>query len=107
MGTQRGDERTEPAGVQLGTPARRSFGPLVGQVRPGAVDGLGHVAQMLLGMVDVDDFDGAGKLLGGDVPDPVLEAQTSVSRFRSDQPYQRPSSRWHLAGTQRLGEIPQ
>ena len=36
----------------------------------------------------------------------VLEAQTSVSRFRSDQPYQRPSSRWHLAGTQRLGEIP-
>ena len=37
---------------------------------------------------------------------PVLEAQTSVSRFRSDQPYQRPSSRWHLAGTQRLGEIP-
>ena len=38
--------------------------------------------------------------------DPVLEAQTSVSRFRSDQPYQRPSSRWHLAGTQRLGEIP-
>ena len=26
--------------------------------------------------------------------------------LRSDQPYQQPSSRWHLAGTQRLGEIP-
>ena len=51
--------------------ARRSvLGPLVGQVRPGAVEGLGHVAQMLLGMVDVDDLDGAGKLLGGDVPNP-------------------------------------
>ena len=33
-------------------------------------DGLGHVAQVLLGMVDVDDFDGAWKLLGGDVPNP-------------------------------------
>ena len=38
------------------------------QVRPGAVEVLGHVAQMLLGMVDVDDFDGAWKRLGGDVP---------------------------------------
>ena len=37
--------------------------------------------------------------------DPVLEAQTSVSRFRSDQPYQRPSSRWHLAGTQLLQPV--
>ena len=42
------DEGAEPAGVQLGTPV---LGPLVGQVRPGAVEGLGHVAEMLLGMV--------------------------------------------------------
>ena len=67
MGAQRGDERTEPAGVQLGIPA---LGPRVGQLGPGAVDGLGHVAQMLLGVVDIDDFDGAGKLLSRQTPDP-------------------------------------
>ena len=67
MDAQRRDEGAEPAGIQLGTPV---LGPLLGQVRPGAVEGLGHVAQMLLGMVDVDDFDGAWKLLGGDVPNP-------------------------------------
>ena len=48
----------------------RLVGPGVGQVRAGAVDGLGHVAQMLLGVVDVDDFDGAGELFGRQVPDP-------------------------------------
>ena len=69
MDAQRRDEGAEPAGVQLGTPVP---GPLVGQVGPGAVDGLGDVAQVLLGMVDVDDFDGAGKLLVGDAPDQML-----------------------------------
>jgi len=34
-------------------------GPPVGQVGPGAVEGLGDVAQVL-GVVDVDDLDGAG-----------------------------------------------
>ena len=67
LGAQRGDDGAEPAGIQLGTPVPD---PLVGQVCAGAVDGLGHVAQMLLGVVDVDDFDGAGKLLVGDAPDP-------------------------------------
>ena len=42
----------------------------MGERRPGPVDGLGHVAQMLLGVVDVDDLDGVGKLLVGQVPDP-------------------------------------
>ena len=43
LDAQRRDEGAEPAGIQLGTPV---LGPLVGQVRPGAVEGLGHVAQM-------------------------------------------------------------
>ena len=67
LGAQCRDEGPEPSGVQLGLPG---LGPGVGEVRSGAVDGLGRVAQMLLGVVDVDDFDGAGKLLGGQVPDP-------------------------------------
>ncbi len=50
--------------------ARRSPGPPVSQVGPGAVDGLGDVAQVLLRVVDINDLDGAGKLLGGQVPDP-------------------------------------
>jgi len=66
-GAQSRDEGPEPSRVQLGV---SGLGPGIGQVRPGAVDGLGHVAQMLLGVVDVDDFDGAGKLLGGQAPDP-------------------------------------
>ena len=37
----------------------------------GTVDGLGHVAQVLLAMLDVDDFDGFGAHLGGQVPDPA------------------------------------
>ena len=52
LGAQRGDHGAEPAGIQLGTPVPD---PLVGQVCAGAVDGLGHVAQMLLRVVDVDD----------------------------------------------------
>ena len=37
MDAQRGDEGTQPSGVQLGTPV---LGPLLGQVGAGAVDGL-------------------------------------------------------------------
>ena len=51
----------------FGTPVP---GPPVGQVGSGAVDGLGDVAQVLLGVVDINDLDGAGKVLGGQVPDP-------------------------------------
>ena len=64
---QRGDEGKQPSGVQLGTPV---LGPPLGQVGAGPVDGVGHVAKVLLGMVDVDDFDGAGTLFGRQVPDP-------------------------------------
>ena len=67
LGAQCRDEGPEPSSVQFGLPG---LGPGVGEVRSGAVDGLGRVAQMLLGVVDVDDFDGVGKLLGGQVPDP-------------------------------------
>ena len=57
----------KPATVEFGTPVP---GPPVGQVGPRAVDDLGDVAQVLLGVVDVNDLDGAGELLGGDVPGP-------------------------------------
>ncbi|MCY4508133.1 MAG: hypothetical protein OXG35_14425 [Acidobacteria bacterium] len=52
-GAQCRDQVSEASGVQLGLPV---LCPLVGEFRPGPVDGLGHVAQMLLGVVDVDDF---------------------------------------------------
>ena len=61
---QRGDDGAQPAGVEFVTPV---LGPPVGQVGPGTVDGLGDVAQVLLGVVDVNDLDGAGKLLGGQI----------------------------------------
>ena len=69
MDAQRCDDGAQPAGVQFGTPVPS---PLVGQRRSGSVDGLGNVAQVLLGVVDVNDFDGAGKLFGGDVPSPRI-----------------------------------
>ena len=64
MDAQRGDDCAQPAGVEFGAPVP---GPPLGQVGPRAVDGLGDVAQVLLGVVDVHDLYGAGKLLGGDV----------------------------------------
>ena len=54
--------------------ARRSLAHRSGQVGSGAVDGLGDVAQVLLGVVDINDLDGAGKVLGGQVPDHMLRA---------------------------------
>ena len=62
-----GDDGAQPAGVEFSAPVP---GPPLGQVGPRAVDGLGDVAQVLLGVVDVNDLDGPGKLLGGDVPNP-------------------------------------
>ena len=46
------------------------FAPLVGEVGAGTEDGLGGLEQMLLGVPDVDDLDGAGEVLFGEVPDP-------------------------------------
>ena len=51
MDAQRGDDGAQPAGVEFGTAVP---GPPVGQVGLGAVDDLGDVAQVLLGMVDVN-----------------------------------------------------
>ena len=54
VGAQFGQDRIEPPGVQL-VPA----GPLphrTAKSEPGAVDGLGDITQMPLGMVDVDRF---------------------------------------------------
>ena len=84
LGAQRRDEGAEPSGVQLPMPV---LGPLLGQVRPGAVDGLGHVAQMLFGMVDVDDFDGAGNCSADrfqiqGAPSPTTTRRAAVSKPR-------------------------
>ena len=68
VGAQFGQDRIEPPGVQLVPPV---LAPPDGQVRAGAVDGLGDITQMPLGVVDVDDFDGAGELFGGQIPDPL------------------------------------
>ena len=68
------------------------FAPLGGEVGGGAVDGPGDLEQVLLGVEDVDDLDGAGEVLVGEVPDPggavaehdappgPVEAAASVSR---------------------------
>ena len=37
----------------------------------GAIDGLGDIAQMSLDVVELDDFDGAGELLAGQILDPL------------------------------------
>ncbi len=51
LDAQRGDDGAQPAGVEFGAPVP---GPPVGQVDPGTVDGLGDIAQVLLGVVDVN-----------------------------------------------------
>ncbi len=91
VGVQRRDQVSEASGVQLGLPV---LCPLLGERRPGPVDGLGHVAQMLLGVVDVDDLDGVGKLLVGQIPDPggaVAEDDLSGGGERAGM-------RWTVAG---------
>jgi len=45
-------------------------GPLAAEVSAGAVDRLGDVGEMLLGVEQVDDLDGAGKQFVGQVPSP-------------------------------------
>ena len=72
MDAQCCDDGAQSAGVEFGTAVP---GPTVGQVGPGAVDGFGDVAQVLLGVVDVNDLE---KLLGGDVP--------NTQRRRDDDP---------------------
>ena len=66
VGVQFGQDRLDPPRVQL-VPA--VLAPAGGQVRAGAVDGLGDIAQMPLGVVEVDDFDGGGELFAGQIPE--------------------------------------
>ena len=46
------------------------FPPLRGEVGAGSVEGFDDLEEMSLGMEDVDDLDGAGEVLIGEVPDP-------------------------------------
>jgi hypothetical protein len=62
-----GEEEVEAALVEF---VAALFSPGVGEVGCGAVDGLGNVEQMLLGVEDIDDLDGVGEMLVGPVPDP-------------------------------------
>ena len=60
-------QRAEAAAIELvATP----LGPAPGHVGAGPAD-LGDVPQVLLGVEQVDDLDGAGEQLVGDVPDPL------------------------------------
>ena len=45
--------------------------PLLAQVAARPVNGLGHVREVLLGVEAIDDLDGVGEVLAGDVPDPL------------------------------------
>ncbi len=58
VGIEGGQDGIDLPCVQL-VPA--VLAPLGGQVRAGAVEGPGDIAQMLLGVAEVDDFDGAGE----------------------------------------------
>ena len=44
--------------------------PLLCEVSAGAIDGLGHVREVLFGVEAVDDLNRIGKVLVGEVPDP-------------------------------------
>ena len=84
MDAQRGDDGAQPAGVEFGTAVA---GPPVGQVGAGAVDGLGDVAQVLLGVVDVNDLDGAGNCSSARrqihaAPSPMTTRWAAVSKPR-------------------------
>src|ERR1019366_5286668 len=61
------DDAVDVAGVEfvVALPS-----PLLGQFAIGAINGLGDIAQMLLGMESVHDLDGVGEVFSGQVPDP-------------------------------------
>ncbi len=67
MVVEGGEEEVEAALVEF---VAALFSPGVGEVGCGAVDGLGNVEQLLLGVEDIDDLDGVGEMLVGPVPDP-------------------------------------
>ena len=50
--------------------SRRALPHCAARSPPGAVDGLGDVEDVLLGVKDVHDLDGVGQVLVGEVPDP-------------------------------------
>ena len=76
MEAKRREDVVDRARVQFIAPR---LGPLLCQVAPGAVDGLGHIPQVPLGVVEVDDLDGPGKVSIGEVPDP----ERAVSQYHA------------------------
>ena len=64
---QGGEDRINAACVEFGV---TEVCPGLGKRGVGAVDGLGDFAEVLLGVVEVEDLHGTGELLGGEPPDP-------------------------------------
>ena len=67
VAAQGGDHVVYAALVKLLAPLP---GPLLADLAAVSVDGPGDLEQMALGMEDVDDLDGIGKVFVGEVPDP-------------------------------------
>ena len=67
MAPQGGDHFVDAALVEFLAPLP---GPSFADLAPAPVDGLGNLEQMALGVEDVDDLDGIGEVLVGEVPDP-------------------------------------
>ena len=62
-----GEEVVETALIEI---VAALLSPGDGEIGSGAVDGLGGLEEVLLGVEDVDDLGGAGKVFFGEVPDP-------------------------------------
>ena len=67
MAAQGGDDFIDAALVEFLAPLP---GPSFADLTRASVDGLGDLEQMALGVEDVDDLDGVGEVLVGEVPDP-------------------------------------
>ena len=86
---QSGDDGIGAALVEFVAPR---LAPLRGEVAAGAVDGLGDVEDVLLGVKDVHDLDGVGQVLVGEVPDPGAPSP-STTRRATRSTHRRSSSR--------------
>ena len=82
MGAQGGEDVVEAALVEF---VAACLPPPVGEIGACPVDGFGDLGQMLLGVEDVDDLDGAGGVLVGPVPDPRgAVAEDDAARRRGE-----------------------
>ena len=77
------------------------LGPLPAELARRPPDRLGHVAEVALGVIAIDDLDGAGEELVGEVPDPqgaVTEDGLSVSAIKPPPACLAPDALGKLGG---------